>query len=131
MDEKQSVLQRIYLSRDQINSAAKDEIVKVKKKDLFATAAEAISEGLYYKIYFETSSEDVCRDFGFPAEEVILRLNIEPLRIKHMEAVCIPSENIYLCRPDRSLKEKLRNCIRYLKDRSGGRIDWRETDEGI
>lgn len=126
MDEKQSVLQRIYLSRDQINSAVKDEIVKVKKKDLFATAAEAISEGLYYKIYFETRSEDVCRDFGFPAEEVILRLNIEPLRMKHMEAVYIPSENIYLCRPDRSLKEKLRNCIRYLKDHSGGRIDWRE-----
>lgn len=131
MDEKQSVLQRIYLSRDQINSAAKDEIVKVKKKDLFATAAEAISEGLYYKIYFETSSEDVYRDFGFPAEEVILRLNIEPIRMKHMEAVYIPSEEIYLCRPDRSLKEKLRNCIRYLKDRSGGEIDWRETDEGI
>lgn len=131
MDEKQSVLQRIYLSRDQINSAAKDEIVKVKKKDLFATAAEAISEGVYYKIYFETSSEDVYRDFGFPAEEVILRLNIEQLRMKHMEAVYIPSEDIYLYHTDRSLKEKLRNCFKYLKDRSGGRIDWRETDEGI
>ena len=131
MDEKQSVLQRIYLSRDQINSAAKDEIVKAKKKDLFATAAEAISEGVYYKIYFETSSEDVYRDFGFPAEEVILRLNIEQLRMKHMEAVYIPSEDIYLYHTDRSLKEKLRNCFKYLKDRSGGRIDWRETDEGI
>ena len=106
-------------------------IVKVKKKDLFATAAEAISEGCYYKIYFETSSEDVYRDFGFPAEEVILRLNIEPLRMKHMEAVYIPPENIYLYHSDRSLKDKLRNCIKYLKDRSGGEIDWRETDEGI
>lgn len=127
MDENQLVLQqRIYLSRDQINSAAKDEIVKVKKKELFATAAEAISEGLYYKIYFETRSE-----FRYQYEEVILKLNIEPLRMKHMEAVYIPSENIYLCRPDRPLKEKLRNCIKYLKDRSGGRTDWRETDEGI
>lgn len=127
MDEKQMVLQqRIYLSRDQINSAAKDEIVKAKKKDLFATAAEAISERVYYKIYFETRSE-----FRLQYEEVILKLKIEPLRMKHMEAVYIPPENIYLYHSDRSLKDKLRNCIKYLKDRSGGKIDWRETDEGI
>lgn len=126
MDENQLVLQqRIYLSRDQINSAAKDEIVKAKKKDLFATAAEAISERVYYKIYFETRSE-----FRLQYEEVILKLNIEPLRIKHMEAVYTPPEEIIL-RPAKPLKEKLRNCIRYLKDRSGGEIDWRETDEGI
>lgn len=127
MDENRLVLQqRIYLSRDQINSAAKEEIVKAKKKDLFATAAEAISERVYYKIYFETRSE-----FRPQYEEVILKLNIEPLRIKHMEAVYKQPEEIYLCRSERSLKEKLRNCIRYLKDRSGWKIDWRETDEGI
>lgn len=122
MDEKQSVMQKLYLDPYMVHDpAALDHIVEDAKGRLFKEASKKIEEGVYYSVLYRIRTEQN------PAmKEITLILDLE--RMKHMEAVYKQPEDIYLCRPEKSLKEKLRNCIRYLKDRSGGRIEWRERE---
>ena len=127
MDEKKTVCKRLCIDPYLVPADELDHIVEDGKGSLFKEAAKQISEGVFYKIIYKTMTE------ADPVEsmaQITFSLAIEPLRMKHMEAVYKAPEDIYF-RPEKSLKDKLRNCIRYLKDRSGGNIEWRETDEGI
>ena len=128
MEEKKSVMKRILIDPFMVPPDALDQIIKDGKKSLFQEASDQIAEGAYYKIIYKIRTED---DPIQQMDVICFNLDIEPLRLIHMKAVYKQPEEIYLYRSERSLKDKLRNCIRYLKDRSGGRIEWRETDEGI
>ena len=127
MDEKKTVSHRILIDPFMVPPNELDQIIKDGKKRLFQEASDQIAEGAYYKIIYKIRTED---DPIKQMDVICLNLDIEPLRIKHFEAIYKAPEEIIL-RPAKPLKEKLRNCIRYLKDRSGGEIDWRESDEGI
>lgn len=122
MDEKQSVMQKLYLDPYMVQDPdALDHIIEDVKGRLFKEVSKKIAEGVCYKVLYRKSTVPTPT-----MNEVTLILDLEPLRIKHMEAVYTQPEDIYLCFDERSLKEKLRNCIRYLKDRNGVRIEWRE-----
>lgn len=121
MDEKQSVMQKLYLDPYMVqDSEALDNMVEDAKGRLFKEASKKIEDGVYYAVLYRIRTEQ-----NPMMNEVTLILDLE--RMKHMEAVYKQPEEICL-RPEKSLKDKLRNCIRYLKDRSGGRIEWRERE---
>ena len=122
MEEKKSVMQKLYLDPYMVHDPeALDHIVEDAKGRLFKELSKKIEEGVYYSVLYRIRTEQN------PAmKEITLLLDLE--RMKHMEAIYKQPEDIYLCRAERSLKDKLRNCIRYLKDRSGGRIEWREKE---
>lgn len=123
MNEKQWCMQKIYLDPHMVQDpAALDHIMEDTKERLFIEASKKIEEGVYYKVRYRNRTE-----LNPTMNEVTFIFDMEPLRMKHMEAVYTPPEEICL-RPEKSLKDKLRNCIRYLKDRSGGRIEWRERE---
>lgn len=122
MDEKQSVMQKLYLDPYMVQDPeALDHIVEDAKGRLFKELSKKIEEGVYYSVLYRIRTE-----LNPAMKEITLILDLE--RMKHMEAVYKQPEEIYFYRSERSLKDKLRNCIRYLKDRSGGRIEWRESE---
>lgn len=127
MDEKKTVCKRIFIDPHMVPVDELDHIVEDGKKSLFQEASDQIAEGVCYKIIYKIRTED---DPINQLDVICFNLDIEPLRFKHFEAIYKAPEDIYF-RPEKSLKDKLRNCIRYLRDHSGGEIDWRETDEGI
>ena len=68
-------------------------------------------------------------DFGQPDSFTVTRtmqIEVEPIREKTM--VYISTEQIHLNPSiDKPLSEKLKNCWRYLKDKTGGRMEERDV----
>lgn len=68
-------------------------------------------------------------DFGQPDPFTVtktMQIEVEPVREKTL--VHVSTEQIHLTPSiDKPFFEKLKNCIRYLKDKSGGRLEEKEV----
>ena len=57
----------------------------------------------------------------------IVQMSVELEPVKQYKAVYHAPEEVYLP-PERSLKAKLKNCLAYLKDKTGGTIETEEVE---
>lgn len=119
--------QRVYIPSI-LTEADAQNIVKIKR-ERFVT--EALTESGYLQDGgFVTLRYSEARgpDIDHYAEDIdIVQMSVELEPVKQYKAVYHAPEETYFY-PTRSLKAKLKNCLAYLRDKTGGTIETEEVE---
>lgn len=125
-----------YKQRVYIPSMLPEEDAQIyvgNKRAQFVT--EALTESGYLQDggfvtlrYSETRGAALDLETLYNVEEMdIVQMSVELEPVKQYKAVYHAPEEIYLP-PERSLKAKLKNCLAYLRDKTGGTIETEEVE---
>lgn len=100
-----------------------EEIAKSQARELINSILGRIEKNKWYAI--RMTEGDFNQVDAYTVKKTIT-VEIEPARERTI--VHIPPEEIYLSKSNISLKKKLKNCIDYLRDKSGGRLQEQEVN---
>ena len=96
-------------------------------RDLMVRLATEIEKDRWYSIKLtDINYESDVSEFPFTTTKR-MQIEVEPIREKRM--VWVSQEEIHLNQYDKPFLQKMKNCFRYLKDRTGGRWEEREVDK--
>lgn len=105
------VIPRELVSEDTVRHVGEDMI-----RQIFLRATLDMRPGIWYKIKFEESREKAY------ADDVELRIELAYDIIPERAVVYKAPEEILLP-PEKSFRQKLKNCVRYLRDKTGGSLE--------
>lgn len=100
-------------------SEAVAHIAKAQARELLDTVLGGIEKDKWYAIRMSEIDDLLSEEYGIRKQMIV---EIEPCREQTL--VYKPPERMLM--PSPSLKEKLKNCIKYLKDKSGGSYEIKE-----
>lgn len=106
-------------------NASPEMIETHKQMGLQKLMEEAVSEMEPERWYAVKLSSDTSLEYG--ADGLMLKTSLTVTPAVEKTAVFISSEDIYLKDKNKtSFRQKLKNCLAYLKDKKGGKIEWRD-----
>ena len=99
-----------------------DIVTKKQASELLDQVLGNINKNQWYAIRITESDFEQINYFGF---EKRMCMEIEPAQERTM--VYIPPEQLHLSEYNIPLRKKLKNCIAYLRDKTGGRVEEQEV----
>ena len=85
-------------------------------RQIFLRATLDMRPGIWYKIKFEESREKAYVD------DIALRVELEYDTVPE-RAVVFKAPEEFLLPPEKSLRQKLKNCVKYLRHKTGERLE--------
>lgn len=111
-------MEKIAITRCIYNDLWEEEIKDKAMMQLGAEIVKNLYAGAWYRVKLNTSEERIGDVKDFLAE-------MEYETIQENVIVCKPPEKLFL-QPEKTIWKKLKNCWRYLQDKTGGYIEVRK-----
>ncbi len=101
-------------------------VEELKFRKLMEEAVSAMEPGRWYAVKLDRAGSP---EFGFGIDGMVLRSSLTVTPASEKTAVYISPEDMFLKNNVQvSFWEKIKNCIKYLRDKSGGEIKWKGKD---
>ena len=115
----------VEFPEDFVNPEIFEATERMKFRELMEKAVSQMEPERWYAVKL---SKDTSMEYGVGG--VKLETSLTVTHVPEKTAVYIPPEDIFLKNKNRSsLWQKLKNCVAYLMDRTGGKIEWKGNED--